>query len=78
MEGEYPLFRIDHLPSMQKLLNYFKDSVNELKLVTWPKQEDTMRLTITTIIFVLTIALILGVVDFSLTKAYQWFLTLAP
>ena len=61
---------------MNALLRYFRDSTNELNLVTWPKQEQLLRLTTITVVFVLISAMILGIVDFSLAKAYQWVLSL--
>jgi len=61
---------------MKQLYNYFVDSTNELKLVTWPKQEETVRFTIITVIFVLVSALLLGALDFAFSFSYSWFLTL--
>jgi len=60
---------------MKALFNYLSDSVNELKLVTWPKQEETIRMTVITVIFVLAAALILGLLDFGFAQAYQWILS---
>lgn len=62
---------------MKKVIDYIKDSAHELKLVTWPKQDDLLRHTIITVVAVLISALILGLLDFGLNQAYQWFLTLA-
>ena len=61
---------------MKQLYIYFRESLNELTLVTWPKQDVLVNMTILTVIFVLISAVILGVVDFGLLKGYQWFLTL--
>jgi len=60
--------------SMKALTNYLRECANELKLVTWPKQEELLRLTIITVIFVLITAVILAIVDFGFLKAYQWLL----
>ena len=62
---------------MNALTSYFKDSLNELKLVTWPKQEELLRLTITTVVFVLIASVILGAADYLLSQGYQWLLTLS-
>lgn len=62
---------------MKSLLRYLKDSTHELTLVTWPKQDQLLRMTTITVVFVMISAFFLGVIDFSLTSAYQWFLTLA-
>jgi len=61
---------------MKKLYYYFVDSGHEIKLVTWPKQEELLRLTIITVIFVLISSFILGVLDLSLSQAYTWFLSM--
>jgi preprotein translocase SecE subunit len=61
---------------MKKFYHYLKDSTHELKLVTWPTQERLVQLTVITVVFVLSAALFLGIVDFSFTKAYQWLLSL--
>jgi|CXWL01.1.fsa_nt_gi preprotein translocase SecE subunit len=61
---------------MNALLSYFQQSVNELALVTWPKQEELVRMTILTVVFVLISALFLGVVDYGFSNGYQWFLGL--
>ena len=62
---------------MKNFLDYFKGSVNELKLVTWPKQDELLRLTIINVIFVLIFAVIMGGIDFGFARAYQWLLTLS-
>lgn len=61
---------------MNALTSYFRESLNELKLVTWPKQEDLLRLTIITVVFVLITSVLLGLLDYSLNQAYQWLLSL--
>ena len=61
---------------MKSLMRYLKDSTHELTLVTWPKQDQLLKMTTITVVFVMISAFLLGLVDFSLTKAYQWFLTL--
>jgi len=61
---------------MNAFTSYFKESLNELKLVTWPKQEDLLRLTIITVVFVLISSVLLGLLDYSLSQAYQWLLSI--
>ena len=61
---------------MKHIVTYFRESLNELSLVTWPKQDELVRMTILTVLFVLISAAILGVADFGLLKAYQWLLSL--
>ncbi|MDF2379789.1 MAG: preprotein translocase subunit SecE [Candidatus Gracilibacteria bacterium] len=61
---------------MSKFFSYFKDSYHELKLVTWPKQDLLLNLTITTVIFVMISGAFLGLADFSFSALYQWLLNL--
>ena len=61
---------------MKRLFNYLHESYNEIKLVTWPKQEDLIRLTIITVVFVLITAVILGLIDFGFTRGFQYLLSL--
>lgn len=61
---------------MTKISAYFRESVNELALVTWPKQEELVRMTILTVVFVLISAIILGAVDYGFSSGYQWFISL--
>lgn len=63
---------------MFSIFSYFRNSFAELALVTWPKQEQLIRDTIVTIVFVFFAAVILGALDFGFMNAYEWFLTLAP
>lgn len=61
---------------MKNITSYFRESVNELALVTWPKQEELVRMTILTVVFVMITALILGVVDYGFSNGYQWIISL--
>lgn len=61
---------------MKNFYYYLKDSVHELKLVTWPTQERLLQMTATTVIFVLIMAFFLGLADFGLNKAYTWLLSI--
>lgn len=46
------------------VIAYLKDSVSELRKVTWPTKEQTLRLTIIVIIFSLIVAAVFGVLDY--------------
>ncbi|MDP2691694.1 MAG: preprotein translocase subunit SecE [Candidatus Gracilibacteria bacterium] len=61
---------------MKTAITFLKESVNELKLVTWLKQEELLRKTILVVIFVLISSILLGVLDFGLTLGYQKVLNL--
>lgn len=49
---------------MQKARNYFRDSLQEFRHVTWPTKTQTQRLTITVIAFVSFSAIFFGFADY--------------
>ncbi len=49
---------------MGKLSNYFKESIVELKKVTWPSKKETYRYTVLILGISLLIAVFLGSLDF--------------
>jgi preprotein translocase subunit SecE len=53
----------------QKLIKYIKDSRVELKKVIWPTRKELINQTILVIAISLGVAIILGIIDFLLTKA---------
>lgn len=61
--------------AMKKITNYLKEVKTELEKVTWPKREETVRLTATVILFSALIAAYVGLLDFLftnlLTKIFQ-------
>jgi preprotein translocase subunit SecE len=46
------------------VVTYFTDSIEELRKVVWPTKEQTIQLTIITLVFSLLFALLLGVLDY--------------
>jgi preprotein translocase subunit SecE len=56
---------------MNKVINFFKEVKNEMLKVVWPTRRDTIRYTITVIVFSLVIAFILGAADYGLLKGFQ-------
>jgi preprotein translocase subunit SecE len=46
------------------IVAYFKGCISELRKVTWPTKEQTLRLTIIVSIFSLVTAFFFGVIDF--------------
>ncbi len=56
---------------MNVILSYFKEVRAELFKVIWPSRKDTVRFTISVIIFSLVVAIILGAADFGLLKAVE-------
>ncbi|OQX71341.1 preprotein translocase subunit SecE [Candidatus Parcubacteria bacterium 4484_255] len=54
-----------------KLFNYFRNSIRELKKVNWPTKKQTISHTLLVVGISLGMALFLGIVDFILTKVLQ-------
>ena len=57
-----------------RLNKFFQDSWQELKRVNWPTSQETNRYTLGVIIFSLTVALVLGLVDSGLIKLMHLFI----
>jgi preprotein translocase SecE subunit len=53
---------------------YFRNSLRELRLVTWPNRTQTRRLTFAVIIFSLIFGGIVAGVDYALDKAFREFI----
>ncbi len=56
---------------MNKLINYIKASVTEMKKVTWPSKKETYRYTVLVIIISLATAAFLGMLDFAFNYGFQ-------
>lgn len=50
---------------------YFRNSWNELKLVTWPNWTLSRQLTVAVIIFAVIFAVLIGLVDWGLDHAFK-------
>jgi len=53
---------------LAKIRQFLKETMAELKKVTWPTSKQTLASTSVVIIVVIIVSLILGVVDFGLTR----------
>lgn len=53
---------------MKKILNYFKESKEELTKVVWPTRKQTIEIAVAVIVITVIIGAYLGGVDFLLTK----------
>lgn len=49
---------------MNKLANYLKASISEMKKVTWPSKKETYRYTVLVIAISLATAVFLGALDY--------------
>lgn len=56
---------------IQKLTDYIKDSIAELKKVTWPTKKQTTEYTLLVIGISLGLAAFIGIVDYILTLGVE-------
>ncbi len=57
-----------------KPLQYIKESRDELRKVTWPSRQTTVRYTLIVIGASLVVGFVIGGLDFAFTKALETFL----
>jgi preprotein translocase subunit SecE len=53
---------------MNKIIQFFRDVVSEMKKVTWPSKNDVIKYTFSIILFSVVVAAILGAADFGLLR----------
>jgi len=56
---------------MNKITTYFKESVAEMKKVTWPTKKETYNYTLLVIGISLGVAIFLGLLDYIFTQGFQ-------
>jgi preprotein translocase subunit SecE len=54
--------------TFQKVTQFLKDALAELKKVTWPTPKQAMASTAVVIVLVFFVSVILGIIDFALAK----------
>lgn len=57
---------------MNKIVNYFKESAEEMKKVTWPTRKETYNYTLLVIAISLGVALFLGLLDYIFSSGFQY------
>ena len=57
---------------MSKVGQFFRESKAELKKVVWPSREDVLASLKVVIISTIVVAVILGLLDFGFSKAFQF------
>ena len=57
---------------MQKIINYIKASIEEMKKVTWPTKKETYNYTLLVIFISLGVALFLGLLDLVFNKGLEY------
>jgi len=59
------------MKQIKRLTQYIKDSIVELKKVTWPTRKETTNYTILVITISLAVAAFIGVIDYILTLGVE-------
>ncbi|MDP2736907.1 MAG: preprotein translocase subunit SecE [bacterium] len=57
---------------MEKIINYIKASIEEMKKVTWPTKKETYSYTLLVIFISLGVALFLGLLDLIFAKILEY------
>lgn len=57
---------------MNKIANYFRESLAEMKKVSWPTKKETYNYTILVIGISLGVAIFLGVLDYLFSWGFQY------
>jgi len=59
-------------------VNYFKNSIEEIRKVTWPTKNQAIKLTVITIIFTIFATILIGLSDFAFREGYEAILDASP
>lgn len=65
------MLNLNKMSQINKLVQYIRDSKNEVKKVTWPTKKEVKQHTILVIVISLAVAFFLGLADFILTKVIE-------
>ena len=57
------------------ITKWWRETIGELRKVTWPTPMEAWRLTKIVIVVMITMSAILGVLDFAFTRLISWFLS---
>ncbi|HLD28588.1 MAG TPA: preprotein translocase subunit SecE [Patescibacteria group bacterium] len=60
------------MAKVSNIIQYIKDSKNELRKVTWPNKREVRQHTVLVIIISLAVALFLGIADYVLSWALEF------
>jgi preprotein translocase subunit SecE len=53
-------------------IQFIKEAKSELMKVVWPSRQETIKVTLAVIALSLSVAVILGLVDFGLTRLFEY------
>jgi preprotein translocase subunit SecE len=56
---------------MTTIFQFFRDVRAELQKIVWPTRQETIRYTITVIIFSIVLAAVLGAADYGLLRGFE-------
>ncbi len=59
---------------MSRFINYLKDTVAELKHVSWPTNKQSVVYTALVIVVSIIVALFVGLFDFVFSRGLDWFI----
>ena len=57
------------------ITKWWRETIGELRKVTWPTPMEAWRLTKVVILVMITMSAILGILDFAFTRLISWFLS---
>lgn len=60
--------------NMANPIQFIREARSELGKVVWPSRQETIRITLAVVVLCLAFAIFLGLVDYGLTKAFEWVL----
>lgn len=58
---------------MEQFINYIKDTIAELKHVSWPTNKQSIVYTVLVIVISIIVAMYVGAFDFLFSKGLDWF-----
>ena len=59
---------------MTQFINYLKDTMAELKHVSWPTNKQTVVYTVLVVVISIIVGLYIGAFDFVFSRGIDWFL----
>lgn len=64
------------LSIFQKIQRFWRETIGELRKVTWPTREEAWKMTQLVLITMVTMALLLGVLDFAFSQFVTFLVSL--
>lgn len=67
-------FNFANLNYMSGFINYLKDTIAEMKHVSWPTQKQSVVYTALVVVISIIVAILVGIFDFGFSKGLDWFI----